>query len=185
MSDLLSQNRPNPNNLIVKGDKLASYLGISERQIRNLAVDNESRKAIIFKKGDNRYLFHQSVKAYIRYLRDYQGIDSDNAIDVKKARATKEYYQAEEQKLKVQTLKKDLVNLEDVSMYLSQIFTEVRQGLSQVGMNIRNDLVGKRDLTKIKEIIDNAINSELNQLADSSERIMQEILGDSEIQNIE
>lgn len=113
-------------NKLVNADLLAAILGISPRQVRNLAGQKIINPV---KVNPYRFILSQSVQEFIEYKAkgspDSESMDDEARI--KKAEAEIKEQRAIREKLAAQTLQGRVHEARDVKEFTSQIFTAFRQ----------------------------------------------------------
>ena len=138
----------------IKIRELAEILGISERQIQRLA-----KEGVIKKNDKGKYLFYQSVKDYIDYLRELESTPQQlqeeklkNEIDYLKTRDRKE-------KIKIKILESDLHEA-------NNIIAGFKGQLQTIPYKLAPLIIGVENLGELQEIISDNINSILKELSE-------------------
>jgi transcriptional regulator, merR family len=145
----------------IKIRELAEILGISERQIQRLA-----KEGVIKKNDKGKYLFYQSVKDYIDYLRELESTPQQlqeeklkNEIDYLKTRDRKE-------KIKIKILESDLHEANDVKRVMNNIIAGFKGQLQTIPYKLAPLIIGVENLGELQEIISDNINSILKELSE-------------------
>ena len=145
----------------IKIRELAEILGISERQIQRLA-----KEGVIKKNDKGKYLFYQSVKDYIDYLRELESTPQQlqeeklkNEIDYLKTRDRKE-------NIKIKILEADLHEANDVKRVMNNIIAGFKGQLQTIPYKLAPLIIGVENLGELQEIISDNINSILKELSE-------------------
>ena len=123
----------------IKIRELAEILGISERQIQRLA-----KEGVIKKNDKGKYLFYQSVKDYIDYLRELESTPQ----------------QLQEEKLKNEI---DYLKTRDRK---EKIIAGFKGQLQTMPYKLAPLVIGVENLGELQEIISDSINSVLKELSE-------------------
>lgn len=100
-----NENEPRIDDIVVSPKVLADTLGITDRQIRNLA-----EQGIVEKTDKGRYLFKSSVKAYITLLKVAQRSKEEkerfgDSLDLEEEKAKHEVLKREITEIRLQLIK--------------------------------------------------------------------------------
>ena len=155
---------------------LSKFLKITERRIQILCKDG-----VLTKHRRGEYPLIENVHRYIDYINarvptDAGEIDGDE-LNVKlkqeKLRLTK--YQANEQKVKAELAEKNVVNIEDVDLYLANIFSLMREKLLSIPDRVEAELIGETDTAVFSKKLTAEIKESIYQVCEGVDETMSKI----------
>lgn len=143
--------------------EVASHLDLTDRAVRDLI----SRGVLPREKG--RLELKASRVAYIRHLREVaagrqsDGDDSGLDLVVQRARLAKE--QADEKALTNAQLRREVVPSDDVERGYITLATTISQRARAIAAAMCEDLAAESDPAKCEELLENAVDDALSELA--------------------
>lgn len=160
-----NENEPRIDDIVVSPKVLADTLGITDRQIRNLA-----EQGIVEKTDKGRYLFKSSVKAYITLLKVAQRSKEEkerfgDSLDLEEEKAKHEVLKREITEIRLQLIKGNVHRAEDVERVITDMFIKFRSKMQAMPAKLAKRLENKGSL-EIQEALREEIGDALNELAD-------------------
>ncbi len=136
--------------LYVTPGKIAEWLGIAERTVRELA-----NRGILHKAGEGRYDPDRSIPNYIDFLKDKMSVNDQ------------EYKELQKKKLRIQVdeLEGRLISVEEVETFHANLVTSTRAKLLSLPKRLSPELTEAEDQDEMEEIIKKAVYEILEDLS--------------------
>lgn len=152
---------------ITDSKTIAQVIGISDRQVRNLANDG-----IIIKVGIGKYDLAESVKNYIKRIEEKTNMSSKDLKDLEKELTAEKVLNERAKRRKAEfianEIEKTMHKSADVESVFNNIITTAKTKLLALPVKLANELQGVDDFKSIKDIIYKGITSSLIDLANYS-----------------
>jgi len=147
----------NKQEIMVPVTRLAWLLECTERSIQQLAKDGTLPKS---QRG--KYPLFPCVQAYVRHQRRLIEGSGDLTLVDERKRLTKA--QADDAEFKLQIAKENYISKNAMADILGRIFKAFRDRLLAIPTKLAPQIIGRKQLSEIKEILDDAIHECLNEL---------------------
>lgn len=144
---------------IVSNKEISAILGLKERRIRQLAEEGA-----LVRVSHGRYDLKASIQSYIEFTKTKE--QSDSEIDKSEEEALWTRARREKTELEVKIIKGELHRSEDVERIMNQMLGAYRAKLLSIPSKLAPQLVGKSDVSDIKEKLKGVIYEAMKELAD-------------------
>lgn len=139
---MTSSNKSDPP---VNNKQLAHYFGLSHTRIVQLSNDGVLDRI----KGTTKYDLKDSIQSYVAFIKE----SSSGSSSEKEAKARKEIANAEIQEMKLQTMKDELVSIEEVCGVVASEYSKVRTALISSPSRVAKQLAGMEDPGEIQQFL--------------------------------
>ena len=142
---------------VVSSKEISKALGVSDARIRQLTKENA-----VVRLGHGKYDLPKSIKAYLAYM------DSKRTEVVDKTKEEAYWTRARREKteLQVQVMRGELHRSEDVERVMNEMLGNFRGKLLAYPPKMASRVVGKEDLTEIRDVLKSGIHEVMTELAE-------------------
>ena len=170
-------------NVTTTSTELANLFGVSDRHIRDLAVEG-----YIVRTERGKYYLFESIKGYIKYLEDRNSAPAD----VKEAKIKEEIERlkkdTELKKLRIQEMKNQLHSADTIKEVMVNMLMNMKGKLLSISNKLAPLIIGMDNLGEIQDAIQSEILESLEELSDYDSELFKSkkfIEIDEEIEEIE
>ncbi|QTX33220.1 hypothetical protein KAR29_04820 [Aminithiophilus ramosus] len=149
---------PAPGGMVVAGTTLATFLGVSERRVQQLAQEGR-----IPRTEHGKYPLRDSVTGYLRFLQEDSGNINPKDLDKETTRLRRA--QADKAELEVQVMRAELHPAEAVAEIWGEMIGAFRARMLAVPVKLAPRLQGEEDLGVIRERLRQGVHEALKELA--------------------
>lgn len=164
--DLVAKTKEETSSIIeVTEVELADMLGVSQRRVRQLAVDG-----VAVKTRAGRYDLKLSVQNYIRNIKDKdktanQGIDKIKAAREAEGLMT-DRLKKKKIELQVRKMENQLHEAEDVKMIWNTMIVAAKSRITSIPTKTAPKLVGLENIKEVESILSREVKEALNEIAE-------------------
>lgn len=160
--------------------ELASCIGISARQVRNL----KQQGLFELPAGKNKYNLSECVQEYIAFkVEDETG----RRVGISKERVSAEHEEIKKQisKIKLRKLKREVHEASDVEAFLTDMLIRFRNKLLTLPPKIAISIVGEKDVNEIIKAVEKMVNDALSELSQYNPDEIDGVTGESDFEDDE
>ena len=149
--------------LTVSSSVMARALGVTDRQIRNLADEG-----VLVKSGHGKYNLIESVANYIRNLKATKELKSNQPkeIDYEKEKAKHEKIKMEISEIELRKLKQEIHEAEDVERVMNDMIAYFKAKIMTIPTKLAPQLVNLGRAIDIQEILSEECRLALGELSE-------------------
>lgn len=143
--------------MIVSSKQIAKIFGVTTARIRQLTKENA-----IVRVARDQYDLAESIQAYIKYMDSKRAEVLDKSIED----ALYTRVRREKVELQVQVMKGELHRSEDVERVMNEMLGNFRGKLLSFPPKMASRVVGKTDVSEIRELLKSGINEAMTELTE-------------------
>jgi phage terminase Nu1 subunit (DNA packaging protein) len=155
--------------------ELAELLKIKDRRVQQLV-----KEGVLAKHRRGVYPIVENIHRYLDYAcarTNYDDSTYENELNVQykkqKVRLTK--FQADEQRVKAELAERKVVSVEDIDLYLSNLFSLMRDKLLNIPERVESELVGETDTVIFSKKLTSEIKDAIYEVCEGADETMARI----------
>nr|WP_278429990.1 hypothetical protein [Brevibacillus laterosporus] len=145
--------------------QLSEIFDLSARRVQQLAEEG-----IFVREKRGKYRAIESMRNYIRFLQNNNS-DSESDVDYYEEKALHERAKREKAEIEVALLKGHMHKAEDVAAVMNDMVASCRAKLLSLPTKLAPSLLGKDDVSHVRELISKEIREALDELSNYSREV--------------